>query len=295
MTDSTAPTPVIDAHQHYWRTDAQEQPWRKAHHGAIARDFEPEDLAPLLEEAGIDGTVVMQSVDEPGENDRLAAYAEHPTVLGIVSWLPVGDPAAARAELARRELPKHAGVRCLIADDPLDWLADAEVLALFRDIAAQGLAWDVVPITDAQIRNVTALAAAVPDLRIVVDHLGRPPIDTGGWEPWAGNVARLAENPNVSAKVSVGIDVLGAWDAWDLDAVAPFARHVAGLFGPERLLAASNWPVVLLRADYATAWNGIRSVLEAEYADAGDRAAVLGGTASRIYRLDRTVPAGAAR
>ncbi|SMH48853.1 L-fuconolactonase [Rathayibacter oskolensis] len=285
--------PVIDAHQHYWRTAAQDQPWRRAHHDAIARDFGPEDLDPLLEAAGIDGTVVMQSVDEPGENDRLAAYAEHPTVVGIVSWLPVREPAAARAELERLDLPKHVGVRCLVADDPLDWLGEDDVRALFRDIAARGLAWDVVPITEAQIRNVTALAEAVPDLRIVVDHLGRPPVDSGGWLPWAGNIARLAGNANVSVKVSVGIDVLSAWAAWDIDAVTPFIRHVAGLFGPDRLMAASNWPVVLLRTDYATAWNDIRAALTAEFADPEDRRAVLGGTASRVYRLERFAPAAA--
>ncbi|WP_431795841.1 amidohydrolase family protein [Microbacterium enclense] len=284
--------PVIDAHQHYWKIAAQDQPWRESHHGAIAQNFEPADLAPLLAAAGIDGTVVMQSVDEPEENDRLAAYATDDTVLGIVSWLPVKDPAAASAELDRRELPKHVGVRCLVADDPMDWLASRDIRALFADIARRGLAWDVVPITDAQIRNVTALAEAVPDLRIVVDHLGRPPIDSGGWEPWAGNVARLAGNPNVSVKVSIGINVLSAWAAWDASGVEPFVDHVADLYGADRLLAASNWPVVLLRTDYATAWRDLREMLFARFDDPAERAAVLGGAAVRVYGLDRFVPAG---
>lgn len=285
--------PVIDAHQHYWKVDAQDQPWRESHHDAIARDFEPADLIPLLEAAGIDGTVVMQSVDEPGENDRLAAYAADDSVFGIVSWLPVKDTTAASAELARLDLPKHVGVRCLVADDPMDWLGSPDVRALFADVAGRGLAWDVVPITDEQIRNVTALAEAVPHLRIVVDHLGRPPIDTGGWEPWAGNIARLAANPNVSVKVSVGINVLSAWDAWNAAAVDPFVGHVADLFGADRLMAASNWPVVLLRAEYATAWNDIRALLAARFAGEDERAAVLGGTAARVYGLDRFIPAAA--
>lgn len=286
--------PVIDAHQHYWKTAAQDQPWRESHHDAIAHDFEPADLAPLLAAAGIDGTVVMQSVDEPGENDRLAAYAADDTVRGIVSWLPVKDPAAATVELDRLELPKHVGVRCLVADDPMDWLASRDVRALFADVAGRGLAWDVVPITDAQIRNVTALAEAVPDLRIVVDHLGRPPIDTGPWQPWAGNVARLAGNANVSVKVSVGINVLSAWDAWDASAVDPFVDHVADLYGAGRLLAASNWPVVLLRTDYATAWDDLRALLFARFSGEDERAAVLGGTATRVYGLDRFVPTATA-
>ncbi|MFS0866073.1 amidohydrolase [Microbacterium sp. 179-B 1A2 NHS] len=282
---------IIDAHQHYWKTAAQDQPWREAHHDAIAHDFAPEDLLPHLSAAGIAGTVVMQSVDEPGENDRLAAYAEDESVLGVVSWLPVRDPAAANAELARLEIPKQVGVRCLVADDPMDWLGDEAVVELFRTIAERGLAWDVVPITQDQIRNVTRLAQAVPTLRIVVDHLGRPPIDTGGWQPWADNIAALAGSENVSVKVSVGINVLSAWEEWDADAVRPFIHHVATLFGPDRVMLASNWPVVLLRAEYATAWGDLRAVLLDEFPEPAARDAALGGTAERVYGLDRFAPA----
>lgn len=282
---------IIDAHQHYWKTDAQDQPWREAHHDAIAHDFEPEDLLSHLHAAGITGTVVMQSVDEPGENDRLAAYAQHESVLGVVSWLPVREPATASAELARLEIPKQVGVRCLVADDPMDWLGDDAVVELFRDVAERGLAWDVVPITEAQIRNVMRLAETVPALRIVVDHLGRPPIDTGGWQPWADNIAALARSENVSVKVSVGINVLSAWDEWEPEAVRPFIAHVARLFGADRLMLASNWPVVLLRADYGTAWGDLRAALLEEFPDSAARDAVLGGTAERVYGLDRFAPA----
>lgn len=279
---------VIDAHQHYWKTAAQEQPWRDASHQGLERDFEPEHLDPLLADVGIDATVVMQSVDEPAENDRLAAYATHPTVAGVVSWLPLHDPGAAIAELDRIAIPRHVGVRCLVADDPMDWLGSAQVQELFRNIAARGLAWDVVPITEAQVANVGVLSAAVPELKVVIDHLGRPPIDTLGWQPWATNMAALANLPNTVVKVSIGINVLTAWKAWDAAAVERFVAEMVRLFGPERLMLASNWPVVLLRTDYATAWNDLSSMtLRAVGADVDARALVLGGTAERVYGLDR--------
>jgi L-fuconolactonase len=278
---------LIDAHQHYWQTAAQDQPWREPAHAGLERDFEPEHLDPLLAEAGIIGTVVMQSVDESAENDRLAAYAEHQTVVGIVSWLPVRDPAAAAVELDRLAIPKHVGVRCLVADDPMDWLREPAVLDLFRDIADRGLAWDVVPITAAQVANVRALAEAVPGLRVVIDHLGRPPIDTHGWEPWAGNMAELAALPNVFVKVSIGINVLTAWDEWDAAAVEPFIAEAVRLFGPARLMLASNWPVVLLRTDYATAWRDLSAATLALLDSDDDRGWVLGGTAAYVYGLER--------
>jgi L-fuconolactonase len=285
----------IDAHQHYWRMgEADQSAWRTAAHGAIARDYGPEDLAPDLARCGVDATVLMQSVDEAAENDRLAAYArETPSVAGVVGWLPVQDPAAARRELDRADTRQWRGVRTLIGREPLEWLAQPDVLALFRDLAAQGLVWDVVPITPEQVAAVLRLARAVPDLRLVVDHLARPPLDTGGWEPWAGQVAELASCRGVALKISVGVDALTAWPAWQPEVLRPYVAHVLDQFGPGRLMLASNWPVVLLRATYADAWRDLSDAVCAAGAGAADLAEVTGGTASRWYGLDVPVPAAA--
>ena len=275
----------VDSHQHFWRSAAQEQPWRTAAHGALERDFEPEDLLPELEAAGIDATVVMQSVDEPAENVRLANYAAWDRVAGVVGWVPLQDPLAASAELDSMEVPKLCGIRALIADDPLEWLTAPDSLAFFRDVADRGLAWDVVPITAAQSRQVIALANAVPGLRIVVDHLGRPPIDTGVWEPWATNMRELATNPGVAVKVSIGINVLTAWQKWDSTALPRYIDFVAENFGAERLMLGSNWPVVLLRTTYAEAWRDLSDIVFAHFPHESDRRELVGGTAERWYGL----------
>ncbi|MFC5267256.1 amidohydrolase family protein [Kribbella qitaiheensis] len=279
--------PVIDAHHHFWRVAAQEQPWRDDRHGAIARDYTPDDLRTELAAAGVDGTVLIQSVDEPAENDRLAAYAVDASfVHAVVGWLPLSDPIAARAELARQRNPYLRGVRCLIARDPLDWLTKPDSVELFRELAEAGLSWDVVPVTAAQTAAVTELAHAVPELRIIVDHLGRPPLDSGGWEPWAGQLRQLAECPGIALKVSLGIDLLTALPRWPDDELDPFLRWVVDCFGAERLMLASNWPVVLLRADYQTAWSSLRGSVEHLLDDPNDLAAVLGGTAAHFYRIN---------
>ena len=199
----------------------------------------------MLRAAGIDATVLVQAVDEAEENARLAAYAAAtPTVAGVVAWLPLHDPAAARRELARlADMPRLVGVRCLVGRDPLEWLAPD----LFAELAERGLAWDVVVVTSRQVDAVCALADAVPALHVIVDHLARPPLDGGAWEPWANGIAALARRPNVALKVSVGLDALTAWDAWDAGALARPVAHALEHFGPERLMLASNWPVVLLR------------------------------------------------
>jgi L-fuconolactonase len=240
----------------------------------------------------VDATVLMQSVDEAAENDRLAAYArEASTVAGVVGWLPVQDPRAARRELDRAGTQMWRGMRTLVGRDPLEWLGQPEVVGLFRDLAAQGLVWDVVPVTSEQVAAVLRLARAVPDLRLVVDHLARPPVDTGGWDPWARQVTELASCPGVALKVSVGVDVLTTWPAWRPEVLRPYVAHVLDHFGPTRLMLASNWPVVLLRTTYAEAWTDLSDAVVAAGAGPADLAEVTGGTANRWYRLGAPVPA----
>jgi L-fuconolactonase len=286
LRDRARTSPTVDAHQHYWRVAAQEQAWRTPAHEAIAQDYLPEDLAPELVPSGVDATVLVQSVDSPAENDRLAAFAgATPTVAGVVGWLPLQDPDAAAIEFARANRDHWCGVRCLVGSSSLDWLTSAATVDLFGELASRGLAWDVVPVTAEQVTAVLRLAEAVPQLRIVIDHLARPPLDVGGWQPWAGHVADLAACPGVAMKVSIGIDVLTKWSRWQPDVAARYVDWAADRFGPDRLMLASNWPVVLLRANYADAWRGMRTAVEASGIRGPELDAVVGGTAVRWYRL----------
>jgi L-fuconolactonase len=206
-------------------------------------------------------------------------------VAGVVGWLPLSDPRAARAEWQRAGTPAWCGVRTLIGRDPLAWLDDAAVRELFGELARAGLVWDVVPITAEQVAAVTRLAEAVPDLRLVVDHLARPPLDSGGWQPWADQVGALARCPGVACKVSVGVDALTAWSGWQPEVLRPYVAHVLESFGPGRLMLASNWPVVLLRATYAQAWTDLTAALVGAGAEPDDLAQLRGGTAEHWYGL----------
>lgn len=281
---------TIDAHHHFWRTAVQDQPWRAPEHRALERDFLPLDLAPELAAAGVERTVLVQSVDEAAENVRLARYAKEPHVAGVVAWAPLREPREAFAELDSFPGQKLCGVRCLVADDPLEWLTAPQSLALFRELAARSLTWDVVPITGQQTRQVVALARAVPELTIIVDHLGRPPIEAQGWEPWASNVVALAANPNVAMKVSVGMDALTKSEHWEAERLERYVGHVVEYFGASRLMLAGNWPVVLLRTSYQQAWRDLRQLAEHHVPSHDDRLDVLGRTAQRLYRLGTTAP-----
>jgi L-fuconolactonase len=171
-----------------------------------------------------------------------------------------------------------------VAREPLDWLDPG----LMATLAEAGLAWDVVPVTDAQVEAIVALARDVPDLRIVADHLARPPLETGDLDGWLARIAALASCPNIALKLSIGVDLLTAWPRWDPAAIAPAVAHAVAAFGPERLMLASNWPVVTVRADYGTALRDLGAAVAAAGVDEVGLAEVRGGTAMRWYGLPRT-------
>lgn len=153
--------------------------------------------------------------------------------------------------------------------------------------ASTPLCWDVVPVTDAQVDAGVALAHRVPELSIVVDHLARPPLDTGELDGWIARLAALAACENVALKVSVGIDVLTSWARWEPEALVPVVAHAGAAFGPRRLMLASNWPVVTRRAGYRSAIRDLDAAVAAAGVDAAGLAEVRGGTAARWYHLTR--------
>jgi L-fuconolactonase len=126
------------------------------------------------------------------------------------------------------------------------------------------------------------IARRLPKLKIVINHLGRPPLPERGWEPWATQIARAAEHRNVSVKLSIGLDIIMRW-RWSTDEIRRYSDHVLDLFSPNRVMAASNWPVILLGASYVETWNGVTALVEA--LSTNERHAVLGGTATRVYGL----------
>ncbi|MGH8868112.1 MAG: amidohydrolase family protein [Actinomycetes bacterium] len=277
-------TRTIDAHHHFWRVAEQAQPWRTGDHEAIARDFLPIDLDVHLRACDVDATLLVQSVDSREENERLDRLAgETPFVAGVVAWLPLTDPPAAADEMAHLPAPTR-GVRCLVGHAPIDRLERPDALAVLTELAERGLAWDVVPVTAEQTRTVLRVAREVPGLRVVVDHLARPPLDVADGGAWERAVRDLATCPNVAVKVSVGIDLLTR-TPWDRSRLCDAVQVVADQVGPRRMMLASNWPVVLLRRSYVGAWSDLVVAVRTAGIDGEELAEVCGGTAARWYGL----------
>jgi L-fuconolactonase len=164
--------------------------------------------------------------------------------------------------------------------DP-DWLARDDVRHGLRAVADAGLAYDLLTLPH-QLPAAIRTAAALPDLRFVVDHLSKPPIASGELEPWAARMRELARHENVSCKLS-GMVTEATWATWQVADLRPYADVVLEAFGPARLMFGSDWPVCTLAATYGEV-HAVADALTCQLSDA-ERAAIFGGTARRVYRL----------
>jgi L-fuconolactonase len=284
-------SPVVDAHQHFWTYGTYQTSWMEAPPYAgdpafrpLRRSFQPEDLIPELRAAGVHCTVTIEAADYPAENAALLANARaHEWIAGVVGWVPLAHP-----RNLERVLDAYVGEQALVGirhlinvePDP-DWIIRPDVLLGLQVVAARGLTFDYVGILPRHLEHVPVVARCIPDLRIVIDHLGKPPIAAGELEPWGSLLARAARMPNVFAKLS-GLDT-GRPDAWTVADIAPYIDRALELFGPERLMFGSDWPVADLRGGYGKVWRETSLALACLSRDERDR--ILGGTAVDFYRL----------
>jgi L-fuconolactonase len=276
---------TVDAHLHLWDLDRVEYPWLTASLGPIHRTFALTEAAPQLERAGVDRVVLVQAANSVEDSEAMFAVAAGaPLVAGVVAWIDLLDPRAAAAQLDRwAEHPVFAGVRHLIHDEPdADWLARDAVRDSLALLASRDLAFDVVGVLPRHLEHALAIAGELPGLRLVIDHLGNPPVGAADPEPWRGLLTRLAEHPNVFVKLS-GLTALGPAGHAHAASLRPYVDHVLGAFGSERVLYGGDWPVSTLAGPYAETWETTRTLLS--HLSESERLHVLEGAADRAYHL----------
>ncbi|MDX6355310.1 MAG: L-fuconolactonase [Streptomyces sp.] len=275
----------IDAHHHLWDLDRRPQPWlRGAALDPINRTFRLAELEPLLKAHGIDASVVVQASSSLDETRELLAVAAGSggLIAGVVGWADLTDPGLPEVLAALTAAGPLVGIRHQVQDEPdPDWLTRPEVRAGLRTVGNAGLGYDLL-VNPAQMSAAVATVQALPEVTFVLDHGAKPPIASGGWEPWADHIAALAPLPNVTCKLS-GLITEADWSTWRPQDVLPYAHYLLDIFGPDRLMFGSDWPVCILAGQYADAY------ALAEEAVAGlnptEREAIWGGTAARIYGL----------
>ncbi|KQT42964.1 amidohydrolase [Aureimonas sp. Leaf454] len=278
---SLSPRVTIDSHQHFWQVSRGDYGWMGEHVAPLLRDFMPDDLRPHLKRAGIERTIVVQAAETEAETDFLLDIARRTDIVaGVVGWLDMDDDGFPERLAHYRKDPLFVGLRPMLQDLEDDaFILRPRVLDHLRLVAESGLAFDILTFPR-HLPHVAKALDAVPGLKAVVDHLSKPAIASGLLDPWRDDIAALAAFPNVSCKVS-GLVTEAAAD-WRAEDMRPYVDHVATVFGEDRLMFGSDWPVAKLAAGYGEVAGLARALLGAHFGPDA-MAKIFGGNAAEFY------------
>ncbi|MFG1798154.1 amidohydrolase family protein [Nocardia sp. NPDC049149] len=282
------PPMTVDSHVHVWQVDGGkfdvQYDWLNETSDVLRQNYTLADVDPALADHGVGAIVLVQAADSLAENRALLAAAVATSrPAAVVGWLPLHRPELVAAELPRwRSHPEFVGVRHMIHRDPdPKWLLRQEVSESLALLAEAGLAFDAVAERPDLLAQVPLIAREHPDLTIILDHLGKPPIASNGWQPWADLLSDAASAPNVVAKISGLATVSGT----EISAARwqPYVDHALAVFGPGRLMVGGDWPFTLTAASYPTVWRTTMATLA--HLDPAERVQVLTEVAWRTYQL----------
>lgn len=272
---------MIDAHHHVWTIGEHGCTWPTAAEEPIFRDYSLEDFRAVARPHGLTATVLVQSQEDDRDTDWLLDIAEQDeTVAGVVGWADLRDPERISVLASR---PKLVGLRPIVQHREADWYDRPELESGWQAMIDHGLRFDAL-IRVQHLASLDRLAARHPGLPIVIDHAAKPEIDSpAGYERWREAIAPLAERPNVHCKLSGLLTECGSAPA---EAIEPYVGAILDLFGPDRVMWGSDWPVLEMVSNYVD-WLDQARRLVPETA----HEAVFGGTAARFYGLKTKVAA----
>jgi L-fuconolactonase len=279
----------LDAHQHFWRYRAQDYPWIDDRHGALRRNFLPDDLKPLLDATGIDGCIAVQARQSESETDDLLALAEqYPWIYGVIGWVDLRATDLEHRLERWSDAPRLRGFRHLIQDEPspLAFMHDPAFNQSLRVLQRQQKVYEIL-IKEQDLDATTALCRRHDQHHLLLDHLGKPNVENDNPVAWAERLAPLAALPHVSCKLS-GLITEADWQQWHPVQLLPYFYLALELFGPQRLMFGSDWPVCQLAGSY----HDVHHLFETAIADlsATEQAAIRGGNAIRLYGLEGICP-----
>jgi len=275
---------IVDAHQHFWDPARGDYGWLTPDN-PIHRLFSADDLQPLMARAGVDATIIVQAAPTLAESDYMLDIARNtPWILGVVGWIDLEAADAVKEVQRRAGDPLFLGVRPMLQDlaDP-NWILQAKLAPVLNAIATEGLVFDALILPD-QIAVITELAKRHPQLSIVLDHAAKPQFgDADAMAKWVSEIEKLAVLPNVTCKVSGLLTELKAGGS--RDDIVRAVGVLFDLFGRERLLWGSDWPVLTLAGNFQDWFELVRETVMAK--DSGAVDAIMGGNTLRIYRPSR--------
>ncbi|PFN78150.1 amidohydrolase [Bacillus sp. AFS076308] len=274
---------ILDSHQHYWDISRKDYGWLTPETGRLYTNYLPEHLKPLREKFNIQCTIVVQAAPSLEETNFLLELAEkEKSIAGVVGWLDLESDEFLDCFQFYRKHTKFIGIRPMIQDLPSDWLLKEKVMEHLRIVAEEEFPIDLQA-NPRHLPSILYLLEQLPSLRGVIDHIAKPPMKKGLWEPWKGLMERIASYPNIMCKIS-GLVPERTDAPWSRDTIKPYVDHIISIFGTERIMFGSDWPVCLYSASFEEVFQLFHSFLKASWSKKA-RENVFFHNAARFYKL----------
>ena len=273
----------IDSHQHFWIFDPVRDSWITPEMETIQRDFLPGDLKEELDKNKIDGCVAVQADQSDNETEFLLHLADaNSFIKGVVGWVDLKAPGLYDRLEVYSQYEQLKGFRHVAQGQSEGFLLQPDFLKGVGQLAAFDFTYDILIYAN-QLKEAFEFARQLPKVRFVLDHIAKPDIKKGETEPWAQDIRKLAELPNVSCKVS-GMVTEADWYTWKKGDFKPYLDVVFEAFGTDRLLFGSDWPVCLVASDYGK----MISVMTDYISDLSkpEQEKIMGENAVKFYNLD---------
>jgi predicted TIM-barrel fold metal-dependent hydrolase len=286
---------IVDAHMHLWDLDKIRYPWLTpplpvgitGDVRSIAKTYLLDDY--LRDSAGV--SVVKLVHVEAGANPAdslLETQWLQGVAQAIVAHAELNDPKVEALLAEQASYSNVRGIRQIInwhADPrktytPRNLLDDPDWHEGFALLRKYNLSFDL-QIYPSQMPAAAELAQRHPDTPLVLNHTGMPvDRDAAGLQAWRAGMQALARQPNVSVKIS-GLAMLD-WQ-WTTDSLRPFVLQTLDIFGPQRCMFASNFPVDRLFGSFTRQYAAYQSLTA--HLSSSERDQVFVTNAERIYRI----------
>lgn len=273
-------TPIIDAQVHAYETDHPGRPWAAVLTGPPSANGD--EMVAAMDAVGVDGAILVSAYTmyRYDPSFALEVYAQHPGRFGLVTPFDTADLAAGEkiADWAAKD--GTVGIRLLLAHGISDDAGEAGIARLLDAAKRHDVPVNVY--CTQRHAQLAGIAAQFPDVSLVVDHMGlvqpfHPPAPEDGWAELP-NLLALAEFPHVSVKIS-GAGTLSREQFPYTDIRDPVSR-IVDAFGVARCMWGTDWTRAVELLSYE---QGVEAFRQGDWLSAGDRAALMGGNAQRIY------------
>ena len=283
---------IIDAHQHFWSLERGDYGWLTPDCGTpdcgtLYQDFQPSDLKPELEAAGVSATVLVQAAPTIAETKFLLGIAESTAfVQGVIGWVEMTTPEAVESIQQLSANPYLKGLRPMIQDLPKDdWVLGASLDNAFSYLERSGLVFEAL-VFPRHLQYLLSRLTKHPELKVVIDHVAKPDIYNGDSAPlqqkqWREHMKRLALETSSRVKLS-GL-FTEARACLSLAQARPWFDAVFEWFSADRIIWGSDWPVLTVYGQYQDWFDLCQNYCQGLSAE--DRDNIFGNNAKHFYSL----------